>query len=163
MRRKKHPAPPTAIPNAAAAIPPAAPGQAPAPYPPNQPPMGMAPPAGAPGAFDPAYNMAAKPPVLYGGVPLSPGAASPGGSPPPVYQPQMQAMGAVPGMGTPPPHGMGMATPPPQHMMGTPPPQQPGQYYAPYPGQPVQQGYPQQQPAVELPTQRSDGQVHELS
>ncbi|KAK3898359.1 hypothetical protein C8A05DRAFT_38055 [Staphylotrichum tortipilum] len=165
MRRNKQPSPPAPA-AAAAAIPPA-------PYPPTQPPMGMAP--GPPSTFDPAYSMSAKPPALYGGVPLTPGAVSPGGSPPPVYQPQMQAMGVVPGMGmgTPPPHGMGMATPPPQHMMATPPPQhgmgtpppQQGGYYAPYPGQQqAPQGYPQQQPAaVELPTQRGDGQVHELS
>jgi hypothetical protein len=79
---------------------------------------------------------------------------SPNGSPAPVYPPHMQ------GMGTPPPqqqyqqqqpYNMGPTPPPPQ--------QQQNGGYVPYPGPPMQQ----QHAAVELPVQRGDGQVHELS
>jgi len=94
---------------------------------------------------------------------------SPGGSPSPVYHQQMpgypqqqqQAMGmGMGGSGTPPPQHYGMGTPPPQMGMATPPPQgQQNAGYMPYGKPPVQQS----PPPVELPTQRGDGPVHELS
>jgi hypothetical protein len=118
----------------------------------------------AAGGYDPRYSMAKPPgsPVhpMHGGSPPPPGqmsphmSVSPNGSPAPVYPPHMQ------GMGTPPPqqqyqqqqpYNMGPTPPPPQ--------QQQNGGYVPYPGPPMQQ----QHAAVELPVQRGDGQVHELS
>lgn len=145
----------------------APPGQGP--YPNQTPPPNMGIVPGAPGAFDPRYSMA-KPPMATSvnpvqGPPMSPMTVTPTGSPPPLYQPQMQPMGPPMGMATPPPHHA-MGTPPPMGM-GTPPPQghvPQNAQYAPYPG-PQMQPPPQQQyhGAVELSTQRGDGQVHELS
>lgn len=113
---------------------------------------------GAAGAYDPRYSMA-KPPI-------SPVTVSPAASPPPIYHNQMQPMTPPVGMGTPPSH-LAMGTPPQGYYA----PPQNGQF-VPYPGpqmhQQQQQPPPpqQQQPyhgATELPTQRGDGQVHELS
>ncbi|KAG7286823.1 hypothetical protein NEMBOFW57_009140 [Staphylotrichum longicolle] len=169
-RKKQDPASPPAAPPPAPApaqgfMPP--PGQGP--YPNQTPPPNMGIVPGAPGAFDPRYSMA-KPPMATSvnpvqGPPMSPMTVTPTGSPPPLYQPQMQPMG--------PP--MGMATPPPHHAMGTPPPmawarlllratcrRTPSMLRTPGP---QMQPPPQQQyhGAVELSTQRGDGQVHELS
>jgi hypothetical protein len=165
--------------NKEASSPPAGPPAAPAPsfgpppghgpYPNQTPPPNM---AAMP--FDPRYSIA-KPPGATTVDPMqtnSPMPISPSGSPPPIYHHQMQSMGNVPagvgmgiGMGTPPPPGqqMAMGTPSPPPMgMGTPPPGQ-GPNNGPYM---AYQPAPHMQPAdgaVELPTQRGDGQVHELS
>ncbi|KAK4098365.1 hypothetical protein N658DRAFT_221162 [Parathielavia hyrcaniae] len=161
------------------------PGQPGGPYSHQPPPPNMAGMPHSPGAFDPHYSMMMKPPGATGLDPMQQqqqqqdfrastlSGSTPGGSPSPVYHPQMQSIAAVtPSMmstvmdGTPPPPHMGMA-PPPQ--------QQQQQQYAPYPGPPQmmqqqppppQQQQQQQYPghgAAELPTQRGDGQVHELS
>ncbi|KAK3305114.1 uncharacterized protein B0T15DRAFT_188770 [Chaetomium strumarium] len=163
-RKKQDPASPMAPPGGPVYMPP--PGQGPYPNQPSPPNMASMP--GTPGAFDPRYSMV-KPPMAttvssMQGSHMSPDpmGISPANSPSPVYHTQMHAMAPIPGQ-------MGMGTPsppPPHHSMGggTPPPQ--GHFapqngpYVPYPG-------PQKQEphfgAAELPTQRGDGQVHELS
>ncbi|KAK4119277.1 hypothetical protein N657DRAFT_659132 [Parathielavia appendiculata] len=171
-KNKNDPPSPPANPAAVAAsgfMPP--PGQGP--YPNPTPPPNMAGMPHSPGSFDPRYSMMKPagatavdsmqgPPHAASGD-FRASDVSPGSSPSPVYHPQMQSMGAVPsadGM------RMNMGTPPPaQHMgMGTPLPPQNGPY-VPYPGPQVQHHQQQQHGhgAVELPTQRGDGEVHELS
>lgn len=107
----------------------------------------------AAGGYDPRYSMA-KPPASPVHPMQSPHmSVSPSGSPAPVYPGHMQ------GMGTPPPPQQFQQ---PYNMGPTPPPPQQNGGYVPYPGPPMQQQQPQHA-AVELPTQRGDGQVHELS
>jgi hypothetical protein len=125
--------------------------------------------AGMTGAYD-HYSMA-KPPASPvhsmhhphqsppGQMPSPHMNVSPSGSPAPAYPQHMQG-----GMGTPPPqqqyhqqqqqpYNMGPTPPPPQNGNGG---------FVPYPGPPMPMQQ-QQHAAVELPTQRGDGQVHELS
>ncbi|KAK4151588.1 hypothetical protein C8A00DRAFT_35735 [Chaetomidium leptoderma] len=117
-----------------------------------------------PGAFDPRYSVSMASP-MQGQSHMSPPSMtmSVSGSPSPVYPAHMQPMGG----GSPQPMGLGVGTPPPppMGMGGTPPPSgygpQNGQF-APYPGPPMHMQQPGPQ-AAELPTQRGDGQVHELS
>ncbi|AEO64764.1 uncharacterized protein THITE_127746 [Thermothielavioides terrestris NRRL 8126] len=161
-KNKNSPPPPPVNPAMAPAPgympPPGGPGA----YPSQPPPPDTA--AGAPGAFDPRYSMA-KPAMAAGVMPASP--MTQPGSPPPVYYPQMQQQQGI-SPSPPPQQGMGMGTPPPQQMqMHTPPPPQNGGY-VPYPGPQQQQMQMHQMPppqfgSVELPTQRGDGQLHELS
>ncbi|KAK4245962.1 hypothetical protein C7999DRAFT_42574 [Corynascus novoguineensis] len=139
-------------------------------------------------SYDPLQNSSAYAGSIHQmqNIPPSPHAMnpSPAGSPAPTYQyphqpqQQMHAMGGPPpphgmgmgmgmgGMGTPPPQHHGFGTPPPPMGMGTPTPPPPHNgYNMPYPSQELpkqQQMYMQAQP-VELPTQKGDGQVHELS
>ncbi|KAK4233911.1 hypothetical protein C8A03DRAFT_19098 [Achaetomium macrosporum] len=163
LRRKNQGlASPMAPPSGPAYMPP--PGQGP--YPNQTPPPNMAGMHHAPGAYDPHYSMV-KPPMATMVSPMQPPpmspdpmGISPSHSPAPAYHTQMQAM-------APPPGHMAMGStpsPPPHHSMGgTPPPQgpfPPNGPYVPYPGPKQQQA---QFGAVELPTQRGDGQVHELS
>ena len=118
--------------------------------------MGLAP--GAAPVFDPRYSVA---PSMS-----SPATVSPLGSPMPGY-PAL-------GIATPPPQGY--SPPPPQGYAPqgyapqgyAPPPQYAPQntQFAPYPGQQMQPPPQQQQQyhsVAELPAQRGDGQVHELS
>ncbi|KAL2134481.1 hypothetical protein VTI74DRAFT_11664 [Chaetomium olivicolor] len=169
-RKNQKDAPPSPPANAAAApvsgpgfMPP--PGQGPSPN--QSPPPNMSPTPGAPGAaaFAPHYTMM-KPPMAttvspMQGPPMTPVTVSPTGSPSPqTYHPSMQ-----PGMGmanVPPAQGMGMGvgTPPPMTGMAPTPSPPPPQPYVPPNG--LYQAY-QPHHAVELPTQRGDGQVHELS
>ncbi|KAJ4287511.1 hypothetical protein N0V88_007611 [Collariella sp. IMI 366227] len=147
------------------------PGQSP--YPNQAPPPNMSPMSGATaaGPYDPRYSMI-KPPMATSvspmqGEPMNTMGAYPVNSPPPeMFYPGMQQPGM--GMGPPPPHqGMGMGTPlPPMMNMAptpSPPPPQPyvppPQPYGPSQGQ-YQAYHPQ---PMELPTQRGDGQAHELS
>ncbi|KAH6617606.1 hypothetical protein F5144DRAFT_396976 [Chaetomium tenue] len=178
LRRKNKNKPPSPAMTAAHAGPPGGPGFMGGP--PGGP-HGLAPPYGSPnpqqptpppdmaamaavgagagaGAYDPRYSMA-KPPASPV-HPMHPSqmsphmSVSPSGSPAPVYPPHMQ--------GTPPPqHPYPQQQQQQPYNMGpTPPPPQNGGY-VPYPGPPMPQQ--QQHAAVELPTQRGDGQVHELS
>ncbi|AEO59434.1 hypothetical protein MYCTH_2307766 [Thermothelomyces thermophilus ATCC 42464] len=140
--------------------------------------------------YDPLQNPSSHPGSVHPMQNIPPMNTPPTGSPPPNYQypqqiyamppPQQQGMGmgigmgmgmGMNGMGTPPPQHNGIGTPPPPVGMGapTPPPPQNGGYM-PYPGpqqqqqqQQQQQKLPMQMQPVELPTQRGDGELHELS
>ncbi|KAH6613573.1 hypothetical protein B0J18DRAFT_469916 [Chaetomium sp. MPI-SDFR-AT-0129] len=128
---------------------------------------------GDPAALDPRYNNG-----LHS--PHSPHMSiSPQGTPSPApfgQQQYAQGLGVGP-MGTPPPQHQGLGTPPPQGYGAPPSPGHSVGGYAPY-GAPSpmhqqqygqgpygapQQQMPQQHHAVELPTQKGDGQVYEMS
>ncbi len=162
VRRKNKtsdtPPPPPAV-AAAGAPPPGGPGPAPfnsplpAPYSNQKPPLDMGVAPGAAPVFDPRYSVA---PSMTSPGPFT---VSPTGSPMPGY-PAL-------GIATPPPQGY--SPPPPQGYAPqgyAPPPQyaQQNTQFAPHPGQQMQPPPQQQYHSVaELPAQRGDGQVHELS
>lgn len=108
--------------------------------------------------YDPLQNSSGHAGSIHPMQNIPPMNSPPAGTPSPGYPYQQQFNGM--GMGTPPPQHNGMGTPPPMGMgIQAPPPQNGG--YMPYPGH--QQKMPMQMQPVELPTQKGDGELHELS